>query len=246
MSDIELTSIGSGYNLGKINQNFEEVERVVNDEVFHTTGGNNVMGQELDMNGKRILNTPTPSQPTDVIRLVDVDDLINPPVYNLGTDVTKFVSEVSTLASGQLRVTFTKVKALGIALYVSGPSADDGRLIEGVHFHRNPGVGDYTIDLTNSYASGVILAAYNYTVIELLADPVPTVNKNQITLTSGQIEVTFSTVKVDGMALYVSGVGTDNGRLHEDLHYTLKALEGEYTIDLINSYPTGSVLVAYN
>ncbi len=76
MSDITLTAISSGYNLGKINQNFEEVERVINDEVMHTSGGNNIMTQNLDINDNRILNLPEPLEATDPVRLMDIDGLV--------------------------------------------------------------------------------------------------------------------------------------------------------------------------
>lgn len=56
MTDIVLTPITSGYNLSKINANFDKVENVINDEVVHTTGGNNTMQQDLDLNGHDLLN----------------------------------------------------------------------------------------------------------------------------------------------------------------------------------------------
>lgn len=77
MSDITLDKIRSGYNLSKINNNFEEIEDVINEEVVHTTGGNNTMQQDLDMNSNQILNLPAPINPTDVIRLEDLKGLID-------------------------------------------------------------------------------------------------------------------------------------------------------------------------
>ncbi|SPF82155.1 Phage protein [Pseudomonas phage GP100] len=56
MTDIVLSPITSGYNLGKINANFDKVEDVINDEVIHNIGGNNIMHQDLDMNGNALLN----------------------------------------------------------------------------------------------------------------------------------------------------------------------------------------------
>ena len=56
MTDIVLTPITSGYNLSKINANFDVVEDVINTEVLHTVGGNNTMSQDLDMNGHDLLN----------------------------------------------------------------------------------------------------------------------------------------------------------------------------------------------
>ena len=72
MTDVSLKDIKSGYNLNKINDNFETIEDVINDEIIHTTGGNNVMSQDLDMNNNKILNLPAPSSPTEPLRKGDV------------------------------------------------------------------------------------------------------------------------------------------------------------------------------
>lgn len=56
MTDIVLTPITSGYNLAKINANFAKVQDSINEEVVHNIGGNNVMHQDLDMNGFDLLN----------------------------------------------------------------------------------------------------------------------------------------------------------------------------------------------
>lgn len=57
---IDLDNIASGYNLSKINKNFQEVERYINEEVLHRaeTGvaGEAMMERDLDMNGYTILN----------------------------------------------------------------------------------------------------------------------------------------------------------------------------------------------
>jgi len=56
MSDVQLAQITSGYNVSRINDNFNTLKEVVNEEVLHRTGGNNVMSQDLDMNSNEILN----------------------------------------------------------------------------------------------------------------------------------------------------------------------------------------------
>lgn len=56
MSDVTLDPITSGYNLSKVNSNFDKVEQKINEEIVHTVGGNNVMLQDLDMNSNAILN----------------------------------------------------------------------------------------------------------------------------------------------------------------------------------------------
>jgi hypothetical protein len=76
MSDINLGTTSSGFNLSTINSNFNVVEGVINNEVLHRTGGNNSMQQALDMNSQRIINLPAPENATDPARLQDVLNVI--------------------------------------------------------------------------------------------------------------------------------------------------------------------------
>lgn len=60
MSKLELDTISSGYNLAKINNNFQKIEGALNEEVLYRKGYNgepNEMQTNLDMNSKDILNT---------------------------------------------------------------------------------------------------------------------------------------------------------------------------------------------
>lgn len=83
MTDIVLTPITSGYNLTKINANFTKVQNVINSEVIHSTGGNNVMAQDLDMNGHVLLNLYTnPADPNSMITVAGGDDRY----YNVSGD----------------------------------------------------------------------------------------------------------------------------------------------------------------
>lgn len=56
MTDISLTPITSGYNLSKVNDNFDKIEEAINNDVLNLSGGNNVMLQDLDMNSNALLN----------------------------------------------------------------------------------------------------------------------------------------------------------------------------------------------
>jgi hypothetical protein len=68
MTDITLNPIGSGYNLSIINSNFSIISNVINNQMLHLSGGNNSLGQDLDMNGYRVLNTLSdPSVPDSMI-----------------------------------------------------------------------------------------------------------------------------------------------------------------------------------
>ncbi|MNM73799.1 hypothetical protein D3C81_855410 [compost metagenome] len=71
MTDIVLTPITSGYQLSKFNDNFDTIETAINEEVLHTTGGNNTMQQDLDLNGFDLLNVNI--DPTDPGSLLTVE-----------------------------------------------------------------------------------------------------------------------------------------------------------------------------
>ncbi len=83
MTDITLSTITSGYNVSKINTNFEKLEQVVNDEVLHRVGGNNVMNQHLDMNGYSILNIGVDENSPDSFITLGAADLR---YYNVSGD----------------------------------------------------------------------------------------------------------------------------------------------------------------
>lgn len=72
MSDIELDAIRSGYNLSKINTNFNKIQEAINSHILHLNGENNVMLQDLDMNSNRIYNLPRPANLTEPLRLGDL------------------------------------------------------------------------------------------------------------------------------------------------------------------------------
>ena len=77
MSDITLTNLTSLANdtsaTNSINNNFQTVEDVINDEVAHLTGGNNVMQQDLDMNSNDILNINSGAFTTLTVNGITVD-----------------------------------------------------------------------------------------------------------------------------------------------------------------------------
>lgn len=83
MTDVVLTPITSGYQLSKINENFDKLEEVINDEVVHNVGGNNVMHQNLDMNSFAILNADIdPNDPGSLLTVEAADERY----YNVSGD----------------------------------------------------------------------------------------------------------------------------------------------------------------
>lgn len=74
MTDIVLVPITSGYNINKLNANFDKVEEAINSDVLHVRGGNNTMLQDLDMNSNAILNLATDlDNPDSMITVGDAD-----------------------------------------------------------------------------------------------------------------------------------------------------------------------------
>ena len=56
MTDIVLGDIGSGYDRSIINNNFTILENVVNNDILHLEGGNNILRQSIDMDDNNIIN----------------------------------------------------------------------------------------------------------------------------------------------------------------------------------------------
>lgn len=75
MTDITLAPITSGYNVSRINANFDKIEEAINSDVLHVRGGNNTMEQDLDMNGYDLLNININPENPDSLLTVGAADL---------------------------------------------------------------------------------------------------------------------------------------------------------------------------
>lgn len=79
MSKVELDPISSGYNLSKINTNFQKIEGELNNRVLYRkneSGEPNHMSNTLDMNSNRIINLPdavSGSEPVTLDQLKSID-----------------------------------------------------------------------------------------------------------------------------------------------------------------------------
>ena len=56
MTDITLVPVTGSSNISAMNNNFVKIQNAINNDAVNLTGGNNVMGQDLDMNGHSLLN----------------------------------------------------------------------------------------------------------------------------------------------------------------------------------------------
>lgn len=142
MSDITLDDIGSGYNRSKIVSNFNKLEAVVNEETLHTTGGNNTMSQQLDMNGNRILNSPAPVGQNDLVRLSDLGELAGLVVEEVGEYV--FPSVLSMKASSLEAGSYVWTKG-----YYNTPESEGGakyKILTAAEYVDTPDeFGDHTL-----------------------------------------------------------------------------------------------------
>ena len=92
MTDIVLNPVTSGYNVSRINANFDAIEDTINGELLHTEGGNNTMNQDLDMNSFALLNVQVDVNNPDSLLTVGDGDVR---YYNVAGDTltgTMFVN----------------------------------------------------------------------------------------------------------------------------------------------------------
>lgn len=109
MSDITLDKIRSGYNLSRINDNFDKIENLINEDTLHVRGGNNTMSQQLDMNSNRITNLPAPIADRDPLRKGDISQ------DNTGASI-QYVDD--TVDASTRKFTFNNVEDLITESYV--------------------------------------------------------------------------------------------------------------------------------
>lgn len=140
MTDIVLTPITSGYNLSKINANFDVVEDVINGDVLHVRGGNNTMHQDLDLNGNDLLNVNTdPTNPGSLVT-IGVGDLR---WYNVDGDTLEgtFNAGGNTMTGLRAPVAPTEaVRKLEFDVEVNARAAGDASLQEQLN-GTNPPMG---------------------------------------------------------------------------------------------------------
>lgn len=97
MSKIELPSVTGSSNLSRINDNFKKVEDALNQEVLYRTrypGEPNEMESDLDMNGKRILNTVPATTDSEPVQLGQVMDIIDKALGNGSSVAPSFIGYI--------------------------------------------------------------------------------------------------------------------------------------------------------
>ena len=112
MAKVPLTDIVSINDVTVINANFQAIETALQDNVLFRTSSTtdpNTMNNDLDMNGKRVYNLPTPVYASEAARLQDVQNAITgAKAANLVT-VTPVTNMSSTNVQAALESLTTKV-----------------------------------------------------------------------------------------------------------------------------------------
>lgn len=114
MTKLVLDDVTSGFNITKINDNFEKISSELQNKVLYrdnTSGEANAMRNALDMNSNPILNLPTPSSPTSPVRLIDItsefEDLFQTQrveVFNGGASSYALLATPNSISSVQVFV----------------------------------------------------------------------------------------------------------------------------------------------
>jgi len=149
-----LNNIGSGFNRTIINDNFEIIQEELKNKVVKKvldSGENNSMLTDLDMNSKRILNSPSPLFPNDLMRLQDVQKIAFDP--STPADFV-FNEESIELTNTQVNVVFISIFAVQAAFFITDKGVDIGRLVKDIDYTV---VGETEIQLTNTFPTGSTL-----------------------------------------------------------------------------------------
>lgn len=110
---LTLNNIVSTQNVQLINDNFQKIEDVINEQMLsrNPQGEPNTLQAPLDLNNQRVLNAPKPTQPTDLVRLQDITSSSGGDVDLSGKQDTlvsgvniKTVNNESLLGSGNISV----------------------------------------------------------------------------------------------------------------------------------------------
>lgn len=168
MAKVVLDDVGSGYNLQKINTNFQKIEDALNDQVLfrdNPSGEVNGLESDVDVNGKRLYNLPEPVNLNEAARLKDVQDAVSG-VTNanlisasddaggtLWTTVQGFITKIIS-TSGASVVGYIAPYANAVARTLSGKA---GEFVSVIDFGADPtGVVDSVIAINRALNSGAM------------------------------------------------------------------------------------------
>lgn len=98
---VTLQTLVSGYDLRKINSNFNELARVLNSLVLYRNpnpGTANALEKDLDLNGKRLINAAVPEEDSDLVTKKWVEDRFDPSTNEAALAAAESASESAASA----------------------------------------------------------------------------------------------------------------------------------------------------
>lgn len=122
-SDYTPTNVTSGFEMEvTINQNFNEIKTAIDKLLNRQLTADNAMAIALDMGGFTITNLPKPLNPTEPVRLQDVNTLAIP-------EVVQTVTFATTMTIAAETVTVVKILLTGNGLINFSGTPTDGQPI---------------------------------------------------------------------------------------------------------------------
>jgi len=240
--DVTLDAITSGYNISKINTNFERLETALQEGLSREGDSPNNMSVDLDMDGNKILNLATPTEPTDVVRLTDLGDLYTDSVALtqavVDAEAAATAAEASETAAG-----ISETNAATSATTAAASEKSIGWTFDNVTTMSDPGAG--LLRFNNATLSSVTAMAVDATDVNSIdvSDYVATwgssTNTNKGTITVRKVgsssffaiyNVTASVVDNSGWlqltVSYVTGAGSVSDEDVVYLHFTKSGDQG--------------------
>lgn len=233
--DVTLDNITSGYNITKINTNFQRIDAALQDAVSLSGTTPNSMTSDLDMNGNTILNLPAPVNPTDPVRFQDIGDA--------ATDAQRAEDAADAAEISETNAAADAASAAASATTAAASEKSIGWTYDSDTSMVDPGAG--MLRLNNATLSAVTSIAVDATDIDSndVSDYVATwgsstaTNKGTITLrkvgsTTFFALYTVTAAVVDSVGWlqitvsYVTGSGTISDAETAFLHFTKTGDDG--------------------
>jgi len=177
MSQIELNDVTSGYNLVKINNNFQEIERTINEELLHRvniTNAPNSLQTDIDANSRRIYNLSKPLTGGEPLRLKDLfgdpSELLSGPtpehivavngqtVFNLSTNYVPGSHAIMVFKNGLYQPDTEYTESSTTSITLNSP-ANPGDVLSFLPVAVSGGAGSGSSEPTGP-AGGVLAGTY--------------------------------------------------------------------------------------
>lgn len=258
MSKIELSDVNSGYNLLKISRNFEDIERVINEELLHRINSGdelpNTLEADIDANGQAIYNLRKPLTGGEPLRLKDLfgdpEDLLAGPegehltalqgqvVFTLATSYVPGAKSILVFRNGIYLDPSRYVETSANVITLNeAADVDDVISILPVAVSGGSGAGSDTNATNVGTGTGVFRSRTGNTLSFKSLKPGSNVTisstADEITLNASAANVTASNLGATGEGVFASKVGDNLGfkKLKAGTNVTLSSDSESITIN---------------